>query len=203
MDTISIRNWSKYQHYTDRNPPWIKLYHSLLDDYEYSCLQDASKLLLMSLYLLASRTGNKIPADSEWIRQKAMIKTKIDLAPLATAGFIEINSNGNQDASVMLASCKQNGVSETETETETETEKRQRRKQTYRAVALPDWLEPELWKDFQEHRKKLRKPMTLRAEEMIIKKLAWLKEKDYNPRHLLLTAIERGWLSVFEPKENA
>lgn len=69
------------------------------------------------------------------------------------------------------------------------------------SVLLPDWIEKDLWQDFKEHRNKLRKPMTSRAEETVIKKLTWLKDKGHNPRHCLLTAIERGWLSVFEPKE--
>lgn len=66
---------------------------------------------------------------------------------------------------------------------------------------IPEWLEKDLWEDFKEHRRKLRKPMTSRAEDTIIKKLTWLKEQGCNPKHLLLTAIERGWLTVFEPKE--
>ena len=69
-------------------------------------------------------------------------------------------------------------------------------------ISLPDWLEKDLWDDFREHRKKLRKPMTQRAEQTIINKLDECREKGLNPRHLILTAIERGWLSVFEPKEN-
>ena len=67
--------------------------------------------------------------------------------------------------------------------------------------ALPDWLPKDLWNDFIEHRKKLRKPMTDKAEELLLKKVAWLKDKGHNPKHVLMTAIERGWLSVFEPKE--
>jgi len=120
MEYISIKNWEKYQHYRDRNPPWIKLYHALLDDYKYCCLQDASKLLLTSLFLLASRNENKIPADSTWIKMKSSIKGKIDFKPLLSAGFISLNN----DASRSLANDKQNGVPETETETETETEKK-------------------------------------------------------------------------------
>lgn len=69
-------------------------------------------------------------------------------------------------------------------------------------IIIPDWISEELWQDFKEHRKKLKKPMTDKAEELLIKKLAWLKEKGHNPKHLLMTSIERGWLSVFEPKEN-
>lgn len=122
MDTISIANWAEYQHYGKRNPPWIKLHNKLLDNYDYACLQDASKLLLISLYLLASRTDNKIPHDIDWIRGKALIKGKVDLRPLLDAGFVLYNKD-------MLAGCKQDAINPLaiclcKTETETETEKR-------------------------------------------------------------------------------
>lgn len=104
MNSISIKNWEKYQHYSKRNPPWIKLYNSLLDDYEYTRLQDASKLLLISLFMLASRCDNEIPADPEWIQQKGMLLGDVDLRPLISAGFIKLNG---KDASIPLATCKQ------------------------------------------------------------------------------------------------
>jgi DNA replication protein DnaD len=66
---------------------------------------------------------------------------------------------------------------------------------------LPEWLDSDIWKDFIEHRNKLRKPMTNKAQEIVIAKLTHLKEKGFNPRHLIITAIERGWQTVFEPKE--
>ena len=108
MEYLKIKNWDRYQHYRDRNPPWIKLYNSLLDDYEYSCLQDASKLLLMSLFLVASKCENRIPADKSFIRSKSGIKGKIDFVPLIEAGFIHFDGN----ASEVLADRKQNGVPE-------------------------------------------------------------------------------------------
>jgi len=69
-----------------------------------------------------------------------------------------------------------------------------------KVVLLPDWLDEELWKDFKDHRKKLGKPMTERAEELVIKKAEFLKDKGHNPRHLMLTAIESGWQTVYEPR---
>jgi len=65
---------------------------------------------------------------------------------------------------------------------------------------LPDWLDKEDWKDFKDHRNKIRKPMTQRAEEILIAKLNHFRDEGYNPRHLLITAIERGWQTVYEPK---
>ena len=68
-------------------------------------------------------------------------------------------------------------------------------------ISLPEWLDKTLWEDFRDHRKKLRKPMTPRAEEILIKKLESLKDEGHNPKHLLITAIERGWQSVFAPNQ--
>ena len=53
MNYLRVKNWEKFQHYKDRTPPWIKLYRDLLNDYEFSCLQDASKAHLMLIWLLA------------------------------------------------------------------------------------------------------------------------------------------------------
>lgn len=111
---IEIVNWSEYQHYTYRNPPWIKLHSKVLDNYEYGCLQDASKLLLISLWMLASKTDNRIPYDITWIKAKAMIQSKIDLEPLKKASFIRVLANDMQDASMVLAECKQKCGTETE-----------------------------------------------------------------------------------------
>jgi hypothetical protein len=113
---IEIANWTKHQHYKDRNPPWIKLYINLLSCYDYVCLQDDSKLLLYTLYLLASRYENKIPHDLQFIRSQGSIQGQIRLQPLIDKGFIICY----QDDSTMIAGCKQSAIPETETETETE-----------------------------------------------------------------------------------
>ena len=117
MDSyLTVRNWSEFQHYKDRSPPWIKLHRDLLRDYEFSCLQDASKLLLIELWLLASQLDNKIPNDPKWLARQLPYNGEIELKPLIDMGFIILV----QDASKPLAECKQSAIGETETETETE-----------------------------------------------------------------------------------
>ena len=123
MEFIRVRNWDKFQHYKKRNPPWVKLYSSVLDDYDYSCLQDASKLLFVLLPLLAAGTNNRIPADPRWLQHKLCLSEAPDLEPLFAIRFIELI-----DASSVLASCKQVATPETETETE------QRRGETDRDI---------------------------------------------------------------------
>jgi len=75
------------QNYKDRNPPWIKLHRDLLRDYEFSCLQDASKLLLIEIWLLASQKNNRIPADPKWLKQQLPYKGVVNLKPLIDGGF--------------------------------------------------------------------------------------------------------------------
>jgi len=100
---FSVKNWDKFQHYKDRNPPWIKLHNSLLDNYEFECLQDASKSHLLCIWMLASRTDNKMPLDQDWIKRKIGASSKVDLQILLDHGFIELQGM-LQDASKTLVS---------------------------------------------------------------------------------------------------
>lgn len=118
---LAVKNWAKFQHYKQRNPPWIRLYNELLDDYAFACLQDASKWHAVGIWLLASRFDNRIPDDPTWIAQRINARTKLDLDELLSAGFIE-RCNDDQGASTPLALVKQDATPETETETETETD---------------------------------------------------------------------------------
>lgn len=109
-----VVGWDEYQHYKDRNPPWIKLHQKLLDNYAYTCLQDASKAHLLGIFLLAARHNNRVPADPVYIGKRISASATVDLQVLVDGGFIEMEEPVVQDASTVLAKCSP----ETETETE-------------------------------------------------------------------------------------
>jgi uncharacterized phage protein (TIGR02220 family) len=111
---FTVKNYEKFQHYKDRSPPWIKLYNDVLDNYEFSRLQDASKLHLVLIWLLASRHDNRLPWDPEWIAKRIGASDKVNLDVLEASGFIEKVVNGSE----VLAECKQIACLETEGETE-------------------------------------------------------------------------------------
>lgn len=116
MKYIRICNWDKFQHYTKRNPPWIKLHISLLDNENFECLHNDSKVLLICLWLFAARKGNgNVPVNLAYLQRKLPVGKKVKLQPLIDAGFIEVDS-------IVQASCAQSATPETETETETEGE---------------------------------------------------------------------------------
>ena len=67
---------------------------------------------------------------------------------------------------------------------------------------LPAWLSEELWKDFTEHRKLLKSPITPLAATRILKTLEQVAS-DYSEaeaRQCLDTSIACGWPGVFPPK---
>lgn len=86
---LSVRNLEDHQHYRDRNPPWVKLHQSILEDYWFTQLPDATKAHVAMMLLLASRTGNKIPADPKWIAARISATGPVDLALLMEVGFLE------------------------------------------------------------------------------------------------------------------
>lgn len=57
----------------------------------------------------------------------------------------------------------------------------------------------EAWNAFKEHRRKLKKPMTDRAQTLALKKLP-----DSEPEAIrwIDNAIEKGWIGIYEPKDN-
>lgn len=105
MTYIRIVDWDKFQHYSKRNPPWIKLYAWLLDNDDFEALPDHCKLLLVMLWLIASRKQNAIRLDEKILNKKLPIHRKIkmpeDIQPLIDAGFIECY----QDDSSLQATC--------------------------------------------------------------------------------------------------
>lgn len=112
---ISIPNWDELQHYKDRTPPWIKLHNELLESYEFECLPDASKAHLLCIWLLASRTNNKINPDPKWIGRKIGANSRVDIDILISNGFLQLNQSlheAEQDASTALHSMEQSAITE-------------------------------------------------------------------------------------------
>lgn len=85
---LKVPNWEEFQHYKDRTPPWIKLHRSILTDYKFICLQDASKLHLVMLWLYASQHNNEIPCDSAFLTRVLQLQTEVDLTVLIDNGFL-------------------------------------------------------------------------------------------------------------------
>ncbi len=174
---LKPKNWDKFQHYSHRNPPWIKLHRDLLNDRIFASLPIASKAIAPLLWLLASESKDgSFDAASDELAFRLHIASKdieVGLKPLIDKGFFV-------DASTMLAPCYQVAIPETERETE-------REKIT---LARPDDISEELWKDFKKLREKKKAPVT----ELVLTKI---RSEAKNAGITLSQAMEemcvRGW----------
>ena len=109
-----IVGWSKYQHYKERNPPWVKLHYELLTSQTWVSLDDASRVLAIACMLIASRNDGFIPNNDAYMKRVAYLNKTPNYKPLIECGFLETLA----DASNLHS----NALPETETyskETET------------------------------------------------------------------------------------
>lgn len=185
-----VKNWRTFQHYKDRNPPWIKLHFALLSSRDWVTLADASRVLAVVCMLVASRNDGEIDgseAGLEYLQRVGYLKGKPILKPLIECGFLE-------SASEMLApSTKAIEPARPETETERLTEKNP-------VAALPEWLDAEKWQTYFASRPK--KSRTPEALQGCIEKLEGFRAAGHDPNAIVAESIANGWQGLFAPKVN-
>jgi len=122
---LTIPNWSKYQSYRDRRPPWIRFHKTMIDNYEFQMMSAESRALLPMLWLLACEnpdpTSGVIDQEVEVIAFRLRSDEKIirkSIVELEKCGFIDcagIVTDSYKDSTKPV-------TTETETEAEAETE---------------------------------------------------------------------------------
>ena len=114
MRILRIKNYEKYQNHRAKDPRWVKLYRSILNDHAFLKLDPVSRYVYIGLVILASETGNSIVNDVTYLCHRLAIPaTQLNLKPLICSGLIVASLRTIQ---------RQKSASETETERETETE---------------------------------------------------------------------------------
>jgi hypothetical protein len=108
---IAIKAWDTFQHYKDRDPPWIKVYRDLLSSESWVLGTDDSRLVQVASILLAARYHNATPNKFDLFRKVANLditekQFRESVAHLASTGFFEIQGDTvscEQPASSVLA----------------------------------------------------------------------------------------------------
>lgn len=69
-------------------------------------------------------------------------------------------------------------------------------------IELPDFIDPDAWSGFIEMRKKIKKPPTERACQLLIKKLVMFHNAGHDANAILDQSTTNGWQDLFEIKES-
>lgn len=129
---MKVKNWSEFQHFKDRTPPWIKLYRYLLDDPDWHELDGESAKTLVMLWLIASEDkemeGN-LPSLKALAFRIRTSESKLKQSLTKLSHWLI------QDDDKLISDCHQVVIPETETETETYTEA-----ETYLCAFNEFWL---------------------------------------------------------------
>ena len=165
---LKPKNWSIFQHYKDRSPPWIKLHRDTLNDRKFMCLPTASKALAPMMWLLASESKDgSFDASTEELHFRLRMdekEIKVGLKALIDNGFFVIVDG-------VLADCYQPAISEREGETETEVEKEGKKKRTSAPSCPPD-VDEVVWNDWKQLRKSKRATVSETVVEQARKEAA-------------------------------
>lgn len=119
MLTISLCNWDEFQHYKDRDPPWIKLYRDILTTESWVLGTDTSRLVQVASMLLAVRYKNQIPLNWPLLKKVSSLdctekQFREAVEHLEATGFLKIEGKQEvtepvstlaQPASTTLATC--------------------------------------------------------------------------------------------------
>jgi hypothetical protein len=148
---LKVKNWEQFQHYKDRNPPWIKLHFALLSSEDWVTLDDASKLLAVVCMLIASRNNGMVPNNPAYLKRVAYLDRVPKLKPLIDCGFLE---EMQADDSTLQADAS-GAQADARPETETEEDKKESMSETSsdaapkksKRVSYPDAFEA-FWKAY-------------------------------------------------------
>lgn len=117
---MRIKNWTTFQHYKERCPPWIKLHRTLLDDRQFHSLKGDHARFLIMAWMLASEDKlqqGTLPTVADIAFRLRMKEKDVEESLSAVSEWLV------WDARAVLAPCKQEPLLETETERETKTER--------------------------------------------------------------------------------
>jgi hypothetical protein len=174
---MRIKNWTKFQHFKDRRPPWVKLYRDILDDLEWHELDPLAAKVLVMLWLIASEDDGRIPDTKTLAFRLRLTEVKTKEIVSKLSHWLE------QDDINVISSGYQLDSTETERETEVEKEKETKAK-------APEGVSPEVWDSFVKQRKASRAVITTTVIKSIQKeadKVGWTLEQ------ALAECAARGW----------
>jgi hypothetical protein len=202
---VSVKNIEHYQHYKHRNPPWVKLYYSLLDDPAFLALDEVQQCRYIKLIMLASRQMNCISTDPEYLGRVMRIPEQVDVTPLIDAGFLL--ASRKRSSSKMLAPPHENRSQSNRVTEKSRVEKSREEpplppKGNASLLVLPDWLPLEPWQAYQDMRKSIKRPLTTHGLRLALNTLSKLQDEGHDPAAVLNQSTFNNWKGLFAVKEN-
>lgn len=108
---------------------------------------------------------------------------------------------GNKNAPTMLEAYSEQCSADSTSPSPSPSFSKNKKKAAIAPIVLPDWMPVETWGAFLEMRKKIKKPPTDKAIELLISKLEKFKANGQSVQAVLEKSITSNWQDVFEIHE--
>ena len=94
---VKVKKWDHFQHYKNRNPPWVKLHNDMLTSETWALASDKDRLLMVVALMVGSRgTNSGVLASEEYVKRIAYLQKAPDFKPLLKLGFfVEVDEDDN------------------------------------------------------------------------------------------------------------
>ena len=175
---MRIKNWTKFQHFKDRRPPWVKLYRDILDDLEWHELDPLAAKVLVMLWLIASENDGRIPDTKTLAFRLRLTEVKTKEIVIKLSHWLE------QDDINPISNGYQHDLPETETETERETETDLDAIASLSSTKLPDCPHKQILNLYKKHLSHLSQPRVWEGNRQVNLKNRWkqaAKPSNYSP----------------------
>lgn len=91
---VVIPNWDRFQHYSDRDPAWIKVYRSLMTNPDFLGLTGHQTGVLCRLWLEYAASNGQARADTRSMSRQLSLKVSTEtLDALKAAGFLKVRAS--------------------------------------------------------------------------------------------------------------
>ena len=130
--------------------------------------------------------------DGNWYYQKRLLAEFSRLRAIKQKNTVSANSRWNKEKDL----CERNATLPIPIKKEPPTPL----KKFSGIETLPEWLDPQDWKDYLELRKSKKAPNTERALNDSIADLKKLKDLGHSPKDVISQSIKRGWTGLFAIK---
>lgn len=202
MEYLAIKNWEKYQPNRGASS-WVKDWTDKESDAGYMKLTGFQRYILDGCRRLRGKFGRNLCNDPEYIaRALQVIPKERHCVPqairvLTARGFLVV-CNHELESSLHI---------DKEEEKREEKSKKEEKSIPPSAEAkpkftLPDWVNRGAWDDYEQMRRRIGKPMTDRARELAVDKLAALQNKGHPVDEVLRQSVFNSWQGLFELKLN-
>jgi hypothetical protein len=175
---MRIKNWTKFQHFKDRRPPWVKLYRDILDDLEWHELDPLAAKVLVMLWLIASENEGQIPDNKTLAFRLRLTEVKTKEIIIKLSHWLE------QDDINKISKGYQVDLPETETETEREIETDLDAIASLSSTKLPDCPHKQILNLYKKHLSHLSQPRVWEGNRQVNLKNRWkqaAKPSNYSP----------------------